>query len=212
MVKLVQIKKFIITLAIFTLISFSFSSIGLVGYDDHPQSIIVGNPLEVSNISIQHVLGHIFWGMIAGLLSLKLNYVFLCGGFAILLDADDLLQFLDLEMIARMGHSIPFAILVGFIMLAISKFRDYRLAVISFAAIISHIAFDIWLGQQVGWDGSEFPLFSPFLVDMIPLSGYSWLFLEIFAFGVVGIIAFMNRKFGKIENNSTQVKKFKNTF
>ncbi len=103
-------------------------------------------------------------------------------------------------------------ILVGFIMLAISKFRDYRLAVISFAAIISHIAFDIWLGQQVGWDGSEFPLFSPFLVDMIPFSGYSWLFLEIFAFGVVGIITFMNRKFGKIENNSTQVKKFKNTF
>ena len=211
MVKLIQIKKFIITLAIFTLISFSFSTIGL-GFEDHPESRIIGNPLEVSNISIQHVLGHIFWGMIAGLLSLRLNYVFLCGGFAILLDADHLLQFLDLEMIVRMGHSIPFAILVGFIMLAISKFRDYRLAAISFSAVISHLAFDIWLGQQVGWDGSEFPLFSPFLVDMMPFSGYSWLFLEIFAFGVVGIIAFMNRKFGKIENNSTQIKKFKNTF
>ena len=211
MIKLHQVRKCIITLAMFTLISFSLSTIGL-GFEDHPQSRIIGNPLEVSNISIQHVLGHILWGMIAGLLSLRLNYVFLCGGFAILLDADHLLQFLDLEMIARMGHSIPFAILVGFIMLAISKFRDYRLAVISFAAVISHIAFDIWLGQQVGWDGSEFPLFSPFLVDMIPLSGYSWLFLEIFAFGIVGIIVFMSRKFGKIENNSTQVKKFKNTF
>jgi len=211
MVKLVQIKKFIITLAIFTLISFSFSTIG-IGFEDHPESRIIGNPLEVSNISIQHVLGHIFWGMIAGLLSLRLNYVFLCGGFAILLDADHLLQFLDLEMISRMGHSIPFAILVGFIMLIISKFRDIRLAAISFSAVISHIAFDIWLGQQIGLDGSGFPLFSPFLVDIIPLSGYSWLFLEIFAFGVVGIIAFMNRKFGKIENNSTQVKKFKNTF
>jgi len=211
MVKLVQIKKFIITLAIFTLISFSFSTIG-IGFEDHPESRVIGNPLEVSNISIQHVLGHIFWGMIAGLLSLRLNYVFLCGGFAILLDADHLLQFLDLEMISRMGHSIPFAILVGFIMLIISKFRDIRLAAISFSAVISHIAFDIWLGQQIGLDGSGFPLFSPFLVDIIPLSGYSWLFLEIFAFGVVGIIAFMNRKFGKIENNSTQVKKFKNTF
>ena len=148
MIKLTQVRKFIITLVIFTLISFSFSTIGL-GFEEHPQSRIIGNPLEVSAISVQHVLGHIFWGMIAGLLSLRLNYVFLCGGFAILLDADHLLQFLDIEMISRMSHSIPFAIIVGFIMLAISKFRDYRLAVVSFSAIISHLAFDIWLAQQL---------------------------------------------------------------
>ncbi len=127
MLKLTQVRKFIITLVIFTLISFSFSTIGL-SFEEHPQSRIIGNPLEVSAISVQHVLGHIFWGMIAGLLSLRLNYVFLCGGFAILLDADHLLQFLDIEMISRMSHSIPFAIIVSFIMLAISKFRDYRLA------------------------------------------------------------------------------------
>ena len=211
MIKLIRIGKFIITLVIFTLISFSFSTIGL-GFDDHSEFRVIGNPFEVSGISIQHVLGHIFWGMIAGLLSLRLNYVFLCGGFALLLDADHLLQFLDIEMIVRMSHSIPFAILVGFIMLGISKFKDFRLAAISFSAVISHLAFDIWLAGQSGWNSTQFPLFSPFLVDIIPLSGYSWLFLEIFAFGVVGIIAFMNRKFGKIENNSTQVKKFKNTF
>ena len=138
--------------------------------------------------------------MIAGLLSLRLNYVFLCGGFAILLDADHLLQFLDIEMISRMSHSIPFAIIVGFIMLAISKFRDYRLAVISFSAIISHLAFDIWLAQQSGWNSTQFPLFSPFSADMIALSGYSWLFLEIFALSVVGIVVFINRKVAKKRN------------
>ena len=196
MLKLTQVRKFIITLVIFTLISFSFSTIGL-GFEEHPQSRIIGNPLEVSAISVQHVLGHIFWGMIAGLLSLRLNYVFLCGGFAILLDADHLLQFLDIEMISRMSHSIPFAIIVGFIMLAISKFKDYRLAVISFSAIISHLAFDIWLAQQSGWNSTQFPLFSPFSADMIALSGYDWLFLEIFAFSVVGIVAFINRKVAK---------------
>ena len=201
MIKLHQVRKFIITLAIFTLISFSFSTIGL-GFEDHPQSRIIGNPFEVSSISMQHVLGHIFWGMLAGLLSLRLNYVFLCGGFAILLDADHLLQFLDIEMIARMGHSIPFAIIAGFIMLAISKFRDYRLAAIAFSAVISHLAFDLWLAQQSGWNNTQFPLFSPFSVDMIVLSGYNWLFLEIFAFSVVGIIAFMNRRFGKVEKQS----------
>ena len=202
MVKLVQIKKFIITLAIFTLISFSFSTIG-IGFEEHPESRIIGNPLEVSNISIQHVLGHILWGMIAGLLSLRLNYVFLCGGFAILLDADHLLQFLDLEMIGRMGHSIPFAILVGFIMLAVSKFRDIRLAAISFSAVISHLAFDIWLAGQFYLNGTQFPLFSPFSVDMVVLSGYDWLFLEIIAVCVVGIIAFIDRKFRNIEKINT---------
>jgi len=201
MLKLTQVRKFIITLVIFTLISFSFSTIGL-GFEEHPQSRIIGNPLEVSAISVQHVLGHIFWGMIAGLLSLRLNYVFLCGGFAILLDADHLLQFLDIEMISRMSHSIPFAIIVGFIMLALSKFRDYRLAAISFSAIISHIAFDTWLGQQLTIEsgygiGSSFPLFSPFSADAILFSGYDWLFLEIFAFSVVGIVAFINRKVAK---------------
>ena len=200
MLKLTQVRKFIITLVIFTLISFSFSTIGL-GFEEHPQSRIIGNPFEVSGISVQHVLGHIFWGMIAGLLSLRLNYVFLCGGFAILLDADHLLQFLDIEMISRMSHSIPFAIIVGFIMLAISKFKDYRLAVISFSAIISHLAFDIWLAQQSGWNSTQFPLFSPFSADMIALSGYDWLFLEIFAFSVVGIVAFINRKVAKKRNH-----------
>ena len=199
MLKLTQVRKFIITLVIFTLISFSFSTIGL-GFEEHPQSRIIGNPFEVSAISVQHVLGHIFWGMIAGLLSLRLNYIFLCGGFAILLDADHLLQFLDIEMISRMSHSIPFAIVVGFIMLAISKFRDYRLAVISFSAIISHLAFDIWLAQQSGWNSTQFPLFSPFSADMIALSGYSWLFLEIFALSVVGIVVFINRKVAKKRN------------
>ena len=199
MLKLTQVRKFIIRLVIFTLISFSFSTIGL-GFEEHPQSRIIGNPFEVSAISVQHVLGHIFWGMIAGLLSLRLNYIFLCGGFAILLDADHLLQFLDIEMISRMSHSIPFAIIVGFIMLAISKFRDYRLAVISFSAIISHLAFDIWLAQQSGWNSTQFPLFSPFSADMIALSGYSWLFLEIFALSVVGIVVFINRKVAKKRN------------
>ena len=76
------------------------------------------------------------------------------------------------------------------------------MAAVSFSAIISHLAFDIWLSGQSGFGSTQFPLFSPFSVDMIILSEYSWLFLEIFAFGVVGIIAFMNRKFGKTETNS----------
>jgi len=199
MIKLTQIRKFVITLVIFTLVSFSFSTVGLT-FGDHPQSRIIGNPLEVSAISVEHVLGHIFWGMLAGLLSLRLNYVFLCGGFAILLDADHLLQFLNIEMISRMSHSIPFAAIVGFVMLAISKFRDFRLGVVAFSAILSHIAFDTFLMDQLrpGTPG-EFPLFSPFSVNVVNFSGYDWLFLQILAVCIVGIVTFMDRKFRKIE-------------
>ena len=37
------------------------------------------------------------------------------GSFAILLDADHLLQFLDIELVSRMSHSLPFAVIVGIV-------------------------------------------------------------------------------------------------
>ena len=77
----------------------------------------------------------------------------------------------------------------------VSKFRDFRLAAISFSAVLSHIAFDTWLaGQLYPGGASGFPIFSPFLVEIVNFSGYDWLFLEILAFGIVGIVAFLNRR------------------
>jgi len=133
--------------------------------------------------------------MIAGAISLSLRYVFLTGAFAILLDADHLLQFFDIEMISRMVHSIPFAIIIAVIMLYVFGKKDYRLAAISFSAIISHIAFDIWfVGQLYLGSSGGFPLFSPFTVEIIRFQGLDWLYLEIVAIGIVGIIAILNHK------------------
>ena len=113
-----------------------------------------------------------------------------------LLDSDHLLQFFDLEMTSRMVHSIPFALIIALIMLFVFGKRDYRLAGISFAAIISHIAFDTWLAQQI-FPGSTsgFPLLSPFTVEIIQFGGLDWLYLEIVAIAIVGIIAILNHKF-----------------
>ena len=189
-----QIKFFIKASIIFTILSFSFSLTGLFFQDD-PQSMILGNPLIVSNPSLEHILGHIFFGMIAGMLALRLNYVFIAGAFAILLDADHLLQFLNLEMILRMSHSIPFAIITALIIFAIFGKKDYRLAAISFSAVLSHIAFDTWLsGQIFPGSTSGFPLFAPFSVETILFQGLDWLYLEILAIGIVGIISVLHYK------------------
>jgi len=187
-----QIKFVIKSCAVFSILSFSFSLTGFLFPD---ASSIIGDPLIVSNPSLEHILGHVFFGMIAGVLSLRLKYVFLIGAFALLLDADHLLQFFNVEMISRMVHSVPFAIIIAVIMLYVFGKKDYRLAAISFSAIISHIAFDVWFVGQI-YPGSTggFPLFSPFTVEIIRFQGLDWLYLEILAIAIVGIIAILDRK------------------
>jgi hypothetical protein len=189
-----QIKFVIKSCAIFSIsiLSLGFSLTGFLFPDD---SSIIGDPLIVSNPSLEHILGHVFFGMIAGALSLRLKYVFLIGAFALLLDADHLLQFFNVEMISRMVHSVPFAIIIAVIMLYVFGKKDYRLAAISFSAIISHIAFDVWfVGQIYPGSTSGFPLFSPFTVEIIRFQGLDWLYLEILAIVIVGIIAILHRK------------------
>ena len=187
-----QIKFVIKSCAIFSILSLGFSLTGFLFPDD---SSIIGDPLIVSNPSLEHILGHVFFGMIAGVLSLRLKYVFLIGAFALLLDADHLLQFFNVEMISRMVHSVPFAIIIAVIMLYVFGKKDYRLAAISFSAIISHIAFDVWfVGQIYPGSAGGFPLFSPFTVEIIRFQGLDWLYLEILAIAIVGIIAILDRK------------------
>ena len=187
-----QLKFFIKASIIFSVLSFTFSLTGFLFPDE---SYIIGNPIVVSDPSLVHIFGHISFGMIAGAISLSLRYVFLTGAFAILLDADHLLQFFNVEMIGRMVHSIPFAIIIALIMIYVFGKKDYRLSAISFAAIISHIAFDVWLAQQTLPDStSGFPLFAPFTVEIIKLGGLDWLYLEILAITIVGIIAILNHK------------------
>jgi len=187
-----QIKFFIKSCVIFSVLSFGFSLTGFLFPDD---SYIIGNPLIVSSPTLEHIFGHVAFGIIAGAISLSLRYVFLSGALALLVDADHLLQFLDVEMISRMVHSLPFAIIIAVIMLYVFGKKDYRLAAISFSAIISHIAFDTWyVGQVHPGSTGGFPLFSPFTLEIFQFQGLDWLYLEILAVVIIGIIAVLNRK------------------
>ena len=187
-----QIKFFIKSCIVFSVLSFSFSLTGFLFPDD---SYVIGNPLIVSSPTLEHIFGHVAFGIIAGAISLSLRYVFLSGALALLVDADHLLQFLDVEMISRMVHSLPFAIIIAVIMLYVFGKKDYRLAAISFSAIISHIAFDTWfVGQIHPGSTGGFPLLSPFTVEIFRFQGLDWLYLEILAIAIVGIIAVLNRK------------------
>ena len=187
-----QIKFFIKACIIFSILSFGFSLTGFLFPDD---SYIIGNPFIVSSPTLEHIFGHVAFGIIAGAISLSLRYVFLSGALALLVDADHLMQFLDVEMISRMVHSLPFAIIIAVIMLYVFGKKDYRLAAISFSAIISHIAFDTFLVGQIhpGSTGG-FPLFSPLTLEIFQFQGLDWLYLEILAVVIIGIIAVLDRK------------------
>ena len=190
-----EIKFFVKACIIFSVLSFGFSLTGLL-FPDDDSFFYAGNPLIVSHPSFEHIFGHLMFGMIAGAISLSLRYVFLSGAFALLVDADHLMQFFNIEMVSRMSHSIPFAIIIAVVMLCVFGKKDYRLAAIAFFAIISHIAFDILLIGQIYPDGiGRFPLFAPFTLEFFQFQGLDWLYLEILAVGIVGIIAILDRKF-----------------
>ena len=106
---------------IFAIVSFSFSMIGAF-FPENEFTVVIGNPLVVSSVTYEHVLGHVFWGAVIGLGTLSIRYIILGGSFAIFLDSDHLLQFLDIELVSRMSHSIPFAVIVSIVFFVLKFF------------------------------------------------------------------------------------------
>ncbi len=189
---------------IFATVSFVFSIIGGL-FPSSEHTFVIGNPFVVSGITVEHVVGHIFWGAVIGLGTLSIRYIILGGSFAILLDADHLLQFLDIELVARMSHSIPFAAIASIIFFIILRGKDLRVCAVAFAAVLSHIAFDIFLAD-VGFNSSTtFPLFSPFILDRIEFAGLDWLGVEIVGVMIVAVASyFIKRKEIRLESGLTK--------
>ena len=192
---------------IFASLSFTFSIIGTM-FPESPNTWIVGNPLEDvigSGIGIQHIIGHILWGSIIGLGTLSIRYIILGGGFALLLDADHLLQFLDIEMVVRMSHSIPFAVIASIVFFIILRGKDLRICAIAFAAVLSHIAFDIFLADVALGSYTKFPLFSPFNFEAVKFQGLDWLGIEIIGVVIVAIVSYLvKRKEIRLKNHLTK--------
>jgi len=111
---------------IFAIISFGFSMIGGL-FPSSEHTFVIGNPLVVSSVTYEHVIGHIFWGAVIGLGTLSIRYIVLGGSFAILLDADHLLQFLDIELVVVNNGSNDHTLEI------LEGINDKRLKVISVA-------------------------------------------------------------------------------
>ena len=159
----------------------------------------------VSSVTYEHVLGHIFWGAIIGLGTLSIRYIILGGSFAIFLDSDHLLQFLDIELVSRMSHSLPFAVIAMIVFFVITRGKDIRICVVAFGAVLSHIAFDIFLADVTFGSPTDFPLFSPFTFETVSLQGLDWLGIQIVGISLVSITSyFFKRKEMKLKNNLTK--------
>ena len=200
-----DIIKFILKNSIiFAFVSFAFSMIGAF-FPESEFTFVIGNPLVVSSVTYEHVLGHVFWGAIIGLGTLSIRYIILGGSFAIFLDSDHLLQFLDIELVSRMSHSIPFAVIVSIVFFVILRGKDIRICAVAFGAVLSHIAFDIFLADVALNSGTEFPLFSPFTFETVSLQGLDWLGIQIIGVSIVAIVSyFYKRKEIKLKNNLTK--------
>lgn len=163
---------------LYGVMAFAFSIIGLF----LPDRFIVGNPLEVSGVSIEHILGHVGFGLVVGIVTFSIRYMAVAGLFPLALDADHLIQFLDIEMIPRMAHSVVFGLISAVVFFVVFGKRDLRLAAIAFSAVLAHMAFDVFLSGTTG-----FPVFAPFSSDMVVFDGIQWIILEILAGIIVGI-------------------------
>jgi len=154
-----------------------------------PGAFVIGNPFEVSNVTPEHIIGHIIWGLIPGLAFLSLRYIILAGLFPIILDADHLLQLLEIEMIPRMAHSLPFALIVIIVIILLFGKKDLRLCAVSIAAVFSHISFDIILGGS-----TQFPILAPFTSKLFTFSGIDWIIFQAIAIAIILTASVIVRK------------------
>ena len=189
---------------IFAIVSFAFSMIGAF-FPESEFTFVIGNPIVVSSVTYEHVLGHIIWGAVIGLGTLSIRYIILGGSFAIFLDSDHLLQFLDIELVSRMSHSIPFAVIVSIVFFVVLRGKDIRICAVAFGAVLSHIAFDVFLADVLLNSATKFPLFSPFTFETVSLQGLDWLGIQIIGVSIVAITSyFFKRKEIQVKNSLTK--------
>ncbi|MEM3007593.1 MAG: hypothetical protein QXW38_06925 [Candidatus Nitrosotenuis sp.] len=191
-----QLKFILKSSFLYAALSAAFSTIGLVPFFDEilPQRYVIGNPLEVSGISPEHVIGHISFGLIAGLATLKLRYITIAGLLPIALDADHLIQFLNLEAVPRLGHSVAFGLLAAPAMMSLLGKKDIVLGAVAFSAVLSHISFDVMLE-----DGSRFPFLIPFQNSMVSIQGADWIIFLVAAVTIVGTASLLTKKAQSIQ-------------
>ena len=67
------------------------------------------------------------------------------------------------------------------------------------------MAFDIFLADVTLGTYTEFPLFSPFILEAVKFQGLDWLGVEIIGIAIVAIVSYIfKRKQTRLESNLTK--------
>ena len=177
------------TVLVFCALSAAFSFVGMILPEKGPL------PNPSGGLNIHEIGGHLIWGLVAGAAFLSARYAIITGLFAVLIDSDHLIALLHVDALSRMSHSIAFGILAVVILMALFGRKDYKLGAAAFAGVLSHLSFDTFAGS----DG-RFPLFVPFYNHQIIFQNIDWIYFEIAAIVIVGIITILTkRKTRKLE-------------
>jgi len=177
------------TVLVFCALSAAFSFVGMILPEKGPL------PNPSGGLNIHEIGGHLIWGLVAGAAFLSARYAIITGLFAVLIDSDHLIALLHVDALSRMSHSIAFGILAVVVLMALFGRKDYKLGAAAFAGVLSHLSFDTFAGS----DG-RFPLFVPFYNHQIIFQNIDWIYFEIAAIVIVGIITILTkRKTRKLE-------------
>lgn len=182
------------TSLVFCALSAAFSFVGIFLEPKAP----LPNPLP--GFTIHEIAGHFLWGVLVGAAALSVRYALLGGAFAVLIDSDHLVGLTHMEAISRMSHSISFGIIALFVLMTLFGKRDWRLGAIAFAAVLSHISFDIFDGDA--W----FPFFAPIYNNQVYLPNIDWIYFEVAAVIIVGTVTLLVKRKEKQVQNTYKIK------
>lgn len=158
-----------------------------------PEKIMLVSPVDA--LSINEIGGHFLFGVLVASVTLSLRYILLSGLFAVLIDSDHWVGLFHFNGVARMAHSLLFGVISALILMAIFGKKDYKLGIIVFGSLLSHISYDIFVGEH-----SHFPLFIPFYNHMIGFVKPEWIYFEITAVVVIGIVTLLTSNTLKKQN------------
>ncbi len=182
------------TAILFCALSAAFSFVGMLLPEKGP----LQNPS--GGLNMHEISGHILWGLVAGAAFLSLRYVIITGLFAVLIDSDHLIALLHVDALSRMSHSLAFGAIAVVVLMALFGRKDYRLGAAAFAGILSHLSFDTFAGN----DG-KFPLFTPLYNRPIIFPNQDWIYFEVAAVVIVGIVTILaRRKEMQVQNTITK--------
>lgn len=178
------------TTILFFVLSASFSFVGML----LPEKGHLENP--TGGLNLHEIGGHLFWGLVAGAVFLSARYAIITGIFAVLIDSDHLIALLHVDALNRMSHSIAFGAIAVIVLMALFGRKDYRLGAAAIAGVLSHLAFDTFAGSD-----RRFPLFVPFYNHQIIFQNIDWIYFEVAAIVIVGIVMLLvKRKETQVQN------------